>query len=142
MNVQYIELGQAQQLVAAALRAAEVQGVPVTVAVTDPAGHLVALARMDGARYFAVEAATRKAMTAGGFRVPTHGLAEWAAKDAGFASAVVGSSTLTLLPGGLPVTLQGEVVGGLGIAGGTGEQDQAIGEAAIAALGSVQHKQA
>ncbi len=137
MNMRYIELGQARQLITAALAAAMAQGVPVTVAVSDPAGHLVALERMDGARYFAVEAALRKAVTAGGFRAATHGLAQWAAKDASFASAFVGSSTLTLLPGGLPITTEGEVVGGLGVAGGTGEQDRVIAEAAIAALGSV-----
>ena len=133
MNVQHIELDQGQRLIAAALARAAAERLAIAVAVTDPAGHLVALARMDGVRYLAVDAARRKAVTAAGLGAATHQLAQWAAKDASFGTAFVGSDTLTLLAGGLPIMAQGTVIGGLGIAGGTSAQDQLVAEAALAA---------
>ena len=136
MQYTYIDLAQARLLVDAALEAAQAEQLPIAVVVTDPAGHLVLAARADGARSFAVDAATRKAVTAGGFGAPTHGLAQWAQRDASFAAAFVGSPTLTLLPGGLPIALDGETVGGLGVAGGRSEQDQAIAETALRSLAS------
>ena len=134
MQHTFIELGQAQQIADAAIQAAQRAQLPIAIAITDPAGHLVLILRQDRAQYFALDAALRKAVTAGGFRAPTHGLAQWAQRDASFAAAFVGSSELTLLAGGLPIASGGAVIGGLGIAGGDGEQDRAIAEAAIAAF--------
>jgi uncharacterized protein GlcG (DUF336 family) len=106
----------------------------VAVAVADRGGNAVASARMDGAALGAMALAVDKAYTAVLWQVPTGeflqstqpGGADW-----GFNTTTGGR--VVVYAGGLPIFAGGELVGGLGVSGGTGEQDEACARAALAA---------
>ncbi|MDR3470709.1 MAG: heme-binding protein [Devosia sp.] len=114
----------------AAVAAAETMGVPQCVAVVDEGTNLLAFIRMDGARILSIESATRKAMTAATTGQPTGGLAP----DKALLLAEATSGRMTNLPGGLPLMIDGRIVGGIGVGSGTGEQDLEIARAAVAAF--------
>ena len=120
----------ALHLLQAATKAATAMGVPQCIAVVDEGCNLMAFLRMDGARVLSIESATRKAMTAATTGQPSAALL--AAKAPALAAAT--SGRMTNLKGGLPLIVDGQVVGGIGVGSGTGEQDLAIAEAAVAAF--------
>jgi uncharacterized protein GlcG (DUF336 family) len=114
----------------AAIEAAANMGVPQCIAVVDEGCNLLAFVRMDGARVLSIESATRKAMTAATTGKPSADvLPEMAPK---LAAATDGR--VTSLKGGLPLIVEGQVVGGVGVGSGTGDQDLVVAEAAVAAL--------
>ena len=108
----------------------------MAVAVADRGGNAVASARMDGAALGAMTLAVDKAYTAVLWEVPTGefmastqpGGADW-----GFNTTTGGR--VVVYAGGLPIVADGELLGGLGVSGGTGEQDEACARAALAAAG-------
>lgn len=112
------------------------QGLLVAAAVADRGGNPVASARMDGAALGAMTLAVDKAYTAVLWEVPTGefmsstqpGGADW-----GFNTTTGGR--VVVYAGGLPIVADGELLGGLGVSGGTGEQDEACARAALAAAG-------
>ena len=118
---------------AAVDRAAEL-GLAVPVTVVDDGGTPKALARMDGAPLVSVETARLKAYSAAAIGIATD---DFFAAISGDASAVASFGTrpgLALIAGGLPLTVDGVLVGGVGVAGAmTGAEDRAIAEAARAA---------
>ena len=118
----------ALRLLAAAVEAADAIGVPQCVAVVDEGCNLLAFVRMDGARVLSIESATRKAMTAATTGQPTSAIAT---ERAG-ALAAATDGRMTNLKGGLPIRVEGQVVGGIGVGSGAGEQDLAVAEAAVA----------
>jgi uncharacterized protein GlcG (DUF336 family) len=111
-------------------------GILVAAAVADRGGNPVASARMDGAALGAMALAVDKAYTAVLWEVPTGefmsstqpGGADW-----GFNTTTGGR--VVVYAGGLPIVEGGELLGGLGVSGGTGEQDEACARAALAATG-------
>jgi glc operon protein GlcG len=114
----------------AAIEAAANMGVPQCIAVVDEGCNLLAFVRMDGARVLSIESATRKAMTAATTGKPSADvLPEMAPK---LAAATDGR--VTSLKGGLPLLVEGQVVGGVGVGSGTGEQDLVVAEAAVTAF--------
>jgi glc operon protein GlcG len=121
--------GALKVLHAAIAKAAEL-GVPQCIAVTDDGGHLLAFIRMDGAKVLSIDSATRKAMTAASGRVPTGGVAE--AIEAKLAFATQGK--LTNLNGGLPIEIDGHMIGAIGVGSGTGDQDVEVAKAGVASL--------
>ncbi|MDR3470703.1 MAG: heme-binding protein [Devosia sp.] len=114
----------------AAVAAAEAMGVPQCIAVVDEGTNLLAFIRMDGSRVLSIESATRKAMTAATTGQPTGGIAP----DKALLLAEATSGRMTNLPGGLPLLIDGRIVGGIGVGSGTGEQDVDIAKAAVAAF--------
>lgn len=112
------------------------QGILVAAAVADRGGNPVASARMDGAALGAMALAVDKAYTAVLWEVPTGefmsstqpGGADW-----GFNTTTGGR--VVVYAGGLPILQGGDLLGGLGVSGGTGEQDEACARAALAATG-------
>jgi uncharacterized protein GlcG (DUF336 family) len=118
------------------VRSAHVQAaqfdIAVTAVVVDPSGRMIALGRMDRARPITVDVALNKAYTAASFQQPTRELTAVAGQP-WFQSLVV-SSNGRIMPGGgaLPVIEGGNVVGAIGVAGGTDEQDQKCAETALA----------
>jgi uncharacterized protein GlcG (DUF336 family) len=112
------------------------QGLLVAAAVADRGGNPVASARMDGAALGAMTLAVDKAYTAVLWEVPTGefmsstqpGGADW-----GFNTTTGGR--VVVYAGGLPIVADGELLGGLGVSGGTGEQDEACARAALTATG-------
>jgi glc operon protein GlcG len=120
----------AMKLLDAAMAKARDMKVPECIAVVDAGGHLLAFARMDGAFALSIDTALVKAMTAASYGIPTGDIA--AGVDIKLAIATQGKRVN--LPGGLPVIVDGHVIGAIGVGSGTGEQDR---EVAAAALGVI-----
>jgi len=113
-----------------AVAKATAMGVPQCIAVVDPGGNLLAFVRMDGAKVLSQISATQKAVTAASSRAATGGAAE----DLALKLALATDGRVTNLKGGLPIVVDGQCVGAIGVGSGTGEQDVAVAEAGIAAL--------
>ena len=120
----------AMKLLNAAMAKAREMNVPECIAIVDAGGQLLAFARMDGAFALSFDTALMKAMTAASYGIPTGDIA--AGIDIKLAIATQGKRIN--LPGGLPIIIDGHVIGGIGIGSGTGEQDKDVAKAALAAL--------
>jgi glc operon protein GlcG len=120
----------AMKLLNAAMAKARDMKVPQCIAIVDAGGHLLAFARMDGAFALSVDTALMKAMTAASYGIPTGDIA--AGIDIKLAIATQGKRIN--LPGGLPVIVDGHVIGGIGVGSGTGEQDRQVANAALGAF--------
>ena len=121
----------AQRALAAASAEARKQGWTVSIAVVDPAGELIAFLRMDGALHASVNIAQAKARTAARFRRPTRGLDS--ALTAG-RLAILGLEGVTPVEGGVPIVVNGEVVGAVGVSGVTSAQDAQVALTGAAAV--------
>ena len=123
----------------AAIAKAAKLGVAVTVAIVDDGGHLRMLERMEGGRFHTVHSATTKAVTAASNKRPTEPKGaqgqELDVLEALGLTLAAGPQNWTALKGGYPVMVANECIGGIGVAGGEGKQDQEIARAALAALG-------
>jgi len=107
-----------------------------TIAVVDESGVLKALRRMDGAPLISVQIAQDKAYTAAGFGIPSHGWYDFIKDDGPLAlGATAGIDRLVVFGGGYPVTVDGTVVGAIGVSGGHYSEDMAVAEAGLAILG-------
>lgn len=125
----------AQRLLDEAERRARELDNPFTIAVVDESGVLKAFRRMDGAVLLSVQIATDKAYTAAGFGLTTATWGEMVRGDALLGLAGPSSiDRLVAIGGGVPVTVDGAVVGGIGVSGGTAEMDADVAQAAVAAL--------
>jgi glc operon protein GlcG len=139
-----LNLAGAETVVGAAKEKALALRVKVNIAVVDDGGQMVAFARMDGARPASVATALTKAVAAATFRQETGPLRAKGEPDLLLNlslqnAAMAGGGKLTTLKGGVPIVVEGQVIGGVGIAGGSGEQDLEVAQAAyqslLAALG-------
>jgi len=130
-----ITLDAAKSAAEAAGQHAQELGVPSTIAVVDESGGLVVLLKMQGAILTSGQMATDKAWTAAATGGPTaqwHGIAQ-EVPALGFG---LGSITrFCPLAGGLPIVVNGELVGGIGSSGGSLDQDAEIAQAGLASLG-------
>src|SRR5262249_23510239 len=124
----------AMKLLQAAMAKARDMNVPQCICVVDAGGHLLAFARMDGAFALSVDTPMRKAQTAAAYGVAPGGIASGI--DLKLAIATEGRRIN--LPGGLPVIVDGHVIGGIGVGSGTGEQDKEVAKAALAAFAGAQ----
>ena len=120
-------------MVAAAIERAEQLGCKQNVAVVDEGGNLKAFGRMDGAILLGVEGCQRKAFTAL-FGMGTEDLYQMIKDDQSLVVGLSHFSRATMVGGGLPVVIDGEVVGGIGVGGGSVEQDVACSQAGLDAL--------
>lgn len=110
-------------------------GVPMVLALTDPGGNLKAFRRMDGALLASVSIAINKAYTAVALRMDTEQVGRLAQPGAPlYGIETTNSGRIVTFGGGLPLRIGGEVVGSLGVSGGTVEQDIAVAEAGVRAL--------
>jgi glc operon protein GlcG len=114
----------------AAVAKAEAMQVPQCIAVVDAGGNLLAFARMDGAKVLSQHTATQKAVTAATTRAATGNAPE----DHALKLALASGLRVTNLKGGLPIVVEGHVVGGIGVGSGTGDQDVEVAQAGLAAL--------
>lgn len=124
----------------AAIAKATEFGIVVTVAIVDDGGHLLMLERMEGGRFHTVHSATTKAAAAASNRRPTASKGaqgqELDVLQALGLTLATGPQNWTALEGGYPVMVANECIGGIGVAGGNGKQDQEIARAALAAVGA------
>ena len=110
-------------------------GTPVTITVVDGGGNVRTQTRMDGARFGTLNVSANKAFTAAAFGAPTKVLGDLVQPGAplfGFADAAGGR--FVSFAGGLPLVRDEEVIGAIGISGGSVDQDQAIADAGATAL--------
>lgn len=103
----------------------------VSIAVVDDHGELLAFRRMDGASLASVDISRGKARTAARFRRPTKSLQDGLAEGR---LALLTVEGLTALQGGVPILVNGVVIGAVGVSGVTSEQDELIAAAGIATL--------
>jgi uncharacterized protein GlcG (DUF336 family) len=127
-----ITLDLAARMTAAAIAAARADGALVSAAVVDAGGHLVHFQRMDGAEIAGPTLAVDKAFTAVAHRIATHELTALAAPGAPLAGlAANGGGRYVIFGGGLPCWSGDRVLAGIGISGGTTDQDITYATAAL-----------
>jgi glc operon protein GlcG len=123
----------ARRLIDAAETEARGQDFLLAFAVVDAGGHLLALSRMDGAPWITPEVALGKAWTAAAYGAPSAAQGEKAKDLVAFAGAISAATQGRYTPqiGGLPIVVDGEVVGGMGASGAAGHEDEAVVRAAL-----------
>lgn len=130
-----VNLENARKIIAAAEKRANELRQPMNIAVADGGGNLVAHARMDGAWIGSIDIAINKAYTSRAFDISTRELAK-SSQSGGqfFGIHASNGGRVMIFAGGVPLRRQGQVVGAVGVSGGSGEQDQAVAEAGAAAF--------
>jgi len=135
-----LTLDGARTIIAAAAEQAAVMSLKMNIAVVDEGGHLLSFDRMDGARPASGYTAITKASTAATFRQPTGPLPVGTSTpdpllnlSLQIAAQASGGKITTLL-GGLPIAVDGQVIGGVGVGGGSGEQDTQVARAGVQAF--------
>ena len=138
---QILKLGrdEAAHMAAAAIRKAEEIEVLETVCIADDGGYPIVLERMDRARITGPQIAWNKAFTAAGHKRSTHLFNQAPNGPAlpgneAFGIQLSFEGRFAVFVGGFPIVVDGEVIGGIGLSGGNGEQDTACGLAALQAL--------
>ena len=132
LNIQRLSYDDAAILLAGAEAKADEIGIPMCIAVTDEAGHLIAFKRMDNAKQLSVKLSDDKAYTAAMSKRPTHEYNEMCQPG----SLVFGIHTsmngrFSTVGGGYPVIVDDAVVGAIGVSGGAADQDMACAEAGL-----------
>ncbi|RKT35039.1 uncharacterized protein GlcG (DUF336 family) [Roseovarius halotolerans] len=139
LTIKRLDLEDARSLLKGAREKATEIGVPMCIAITDESGNLVAFERMDGGKVTSITIAIDKSYTASGAKKATHEYGEASQPGApayGIGSAIGGR--LMVVGGGLPVIVDGEVVGGIGVSSGTPAQDREVAQAGLDAFQSAQ----
>ncbi|MBI2090549.1 MAG: heme-binding protein [Deltaproteobacteria bacterium] len=127
-----------RSILQAALDKAKSMKVIVSIAIVDDGGHLLAFMRNDGARLHTVPVAIAKARSAALTRNPT-GKKSPSGRDMDDHQALAitlaaGPGSIVTFPGGVPITVNGQCVGAVGVSGAKSDEDREIAEAGIAAL--------
>lgn len=132
LTVRRLSRADARVLIEAALERAATIGVPMCVAVSDESGVLIAFERMDGGKVTSVSIAIDKAFTAAGAQASTAFYAD-ESNPASPTWRIKGTNggRFTTLRGGIPIDVDGQIVGAIGVSGGTGQQDVDVAEYAI-----------
>lgn len=129
-----LTLEAAGRAASAAVAEARARGLNIVVAVVDRSGTTLCLMRMDHAFLHSSGIAEDKAYTAVSFGLPT---AQWPrnlADDPALAQGLNVRPRMVMFGGGLPVMANGECVGGIGVSGGTVDEDEACAQAGLAVL--------
>jgi uncharacterized protein GlcG (DUF336 family) len=133
--VSMITLEDARRIIAAAETKAKEIGQPMNIAVADAGGNLVAHIRMDNAWIGSVDISIKKAWTSRAFDITTKDLAENSQSgDQFFGIHASNNGNVMIFAGGVPLKKDGQVVGAIGVSGGSGEQDHAVAEVGAAAF--------
>jgi len=130
-----LQITDARRIIAAATAEAEKIGQPMNIAVVDEGGNLLAFERMANAWLGSIDISISKAWTSRAFDIETKALGENSQpEDQFFGIHASNGGKVMIFAGGVPLKQNGKVVGGLGISGGSGKQDQTVAEAGAAAL--------
>lgn len=128
-----IGLSAAKTVTAAAVEVAAANRWMMAIAIVDTGGHLVYFEKMDGTQTGSVEVAIDKARSAALFRRPTKVFEDGVAQG-GQGVRLLNLRGAVPLDGGIPIIVDGELIGGIGISGGSGEQDGIAARAGAAVL--------
>ena len=128
-----VTLEDARRVISAAEKKALEIGQPMNIAVVDGGGNLVAHVRMDGAWIGSIDISIKKAYTSRAFDLATKDLAEHSQSGGQFFGIHASNNgKILIFAGGIPLKSEGQVVGAIGVSGGSGEQDQTVAEAGAA----------
>jgi len=127
-----VTLDRADAIIKAALSEAKKHNWKLNVAVVDSGGNLVAFQRMDGAQLASIQIAEHKARTAATFRRETK-VFENAVQHSGY-NYVLTLDGVIASRGGIPIVVDGKIIGAIGCSGGTGSQDEAVCRAGVESL--------
>ncbi len=130
-----VTLKDARRVIEAAEKKAVEIGQPMNIAVADAGGNLVAHVRMDKAWLGSIDISIKKAYTSRAFDITTKDLASHSQTGGQFFGIHASNSgKIMIFAGGIPLKKNGEVVGAIGVSGGSGEQDHAVAEVGAAAF--------
>jgi len=131
-----INLEQAEAAIKAAKDKAREMGVKMNIAVVDGGANLVAFGRMDGAWLGSVDIAIKKAKTARFFDMNTGEIGKLSQPGGSLYNIEHSNLGLITFPGGIPIkNSNGEIIGAIGVSGSTVEDDHAVAEAGVQAIG-------
>jgi glc operon protein GlcG len=131
LDKKVLSFAAAQKIATAAADAARARGIGVVIAVVDDGGHLILLHRLDDTQVASVNVGIGKARTAAIYRRPSREFEEQIRAGRIAALALADS---TPLQGGVPLRLDGHVIGAIGVSGDTPQVDEAIALAGAAAF--------
>ena len=135
-----LTLDGARTIIAAAAAQAASMNLKMNIAVVDDGGHLLSFDRMDGAQPASGYTAITKASTAATFRQPTGPIPTGTANPDPLLNlslqnaAQASGGKITTLLGGVPIIVDGQIIGGVGVGGGSGEQDAQVARAGVQGL--------
>jgi len=123
-------LAEARAIIAAAEKRSEEIGQPMNIAVVDAGGNLVSHARMDGAWIGGIDISINKAFTSRAFDIQTKDLGDNSQPgNQYYGIHASNQGKIMIFAGGIPLTRDGNVIGAVGVSGGSGDQDQTVAEA-------------
>jgi len=132
LTIKRLDSDEAQMLIEGAAAKAREIGVAMCIAVTDESGHLIRFERMNGGKLSSISIAMDKAATGAIARHGTHVYNQLCVPGSPtFGIHITNGGHFSIIGGGLPVFVDGEIVGGIGVSSGTAEQDLICAEAAI-----------
>ena len=139
LTIKRLDIDDAHALIAGARTKAEEIGMPMCIAVTDEGGNLIAFERMNDVKITSITLAIDKSFTAVGVRKGSHVLGEVSqpGQPAYGLSSTLGGR-MVVIAGGLPVLFGDEVVGAIGVSGGSPTQDLEVAEAGVQAFSKIQ----
>ena len=127
-----LTLDLALDMIAAARAKATEIGVPMVIAVVDAGGNLVAQQRMDDALLVSIDISLNKAYTAVAVKMPTHELAPLVQPGAPlFGISLADRGRVVVFGGGFPLKRGTKIIGGIGVSGGSVEEDMSCAAAAV-----------
>jgi len=132
LTIRRLSLEEAEILIAGAAAKAREIDVPMCIAITDESGHLIKFDRMDGGKVSSISIAIDKAFTGAVARRGTHVYNELCVPGKPtFGIHISNEGHFSVIGGGLPVWVNGEIVAGIGVSSGSAEQDQVCAQAGI-----------
>ena len=133
LTVKRLSAADARTMIEGAKKKADEIGVPMCIAIMDEGANLMAFERMDGGKVTSTIVAQEKAYTAAGARKATHDY-NAACVPGNLVFGIHTTNGMSVVGGGLPVMVEGECVGGIGVSSGTPNQDMDVAQAGIDAL--------
>ncbi len=135
LDIKRLSRAEAQIMIDAAEHKAREHGVPQCIAISDESGSLIAFSRMDGGKVSSIKIAIDKAFTAAAAKNPTeHYNRLCQPGQPAFGIHVTNDGHFCIIGGGLPVIVDGDVVGGIGVSSGTPAQDIEVAQAGVDAV--------
>lgn len=132
LTIKRLDISEARLLIAGAAEKAQNIGVPMCIAIVDESGNLIAFERMDGGKTSSVIVAQDKAFTAAAAKKATHDYNTVNVPGSlAFGIHTEVGGRISSVGGGLPVIVNGEVVGGIGLSSGTPQQDMDCAQAGL-----------
>lgn len=130
-----VQLPDARRIIAAATTKAEDLKQPMNIAVVDAGGNLLAFERMENAWLGSIDIAQKKAFTSRAFDITTEDLGKNSQSgEQFFGIHASNDGKVMIFAGGIPIKQDGQVIGAVGVSGGSGEQDHAVAKAGVAAF--------